>query len=259
MINCHLNLLTMRDLNGEQAGRNVIEILERSCPVLLPQRYGNYEPLKLAFQASNLATVLRHWKFPFLWKRTKPTVEGSVWMAPAGRLDHSTVAVQWGSKNLALDSSVQLLQNWSIRLDADFAFIHQLNEQEIIRGTTSGVVHSLNRKGTKYIMFLPKHRLRKSIPDLYWATVFGPPYVELIGIDKLLSAPAAIVRQISKEMVYLQLMQNSHDMTKNYSFFEKTRANVKAHLGEDLFFDRDRGDGFIYRVPTFADNRGETE
>src|SRR5690349_21579133 len=37
---------------------------------------------------------------------------------------------------------------------------------------------------------LSTHRLNESLPDLYWLTILGKPYIELFGRDRVLSSPA---------------------------------------------------------------------
>src|SRR6476619_5796824 len=45
-------------------------------------------------------------------------------------------------------------------------------------------------------LFVVTHRLKKYLPDIYWMTVFGAPYVRLFSQELLLSAPAYQVQEL---------------------------------------------------------------
>jgi hypothetical protein len=54
--------------------------------------------------------------------------------------------------------------------------MHMLTSVEIERWKPTGAVFPLNiAKMTNFILTVTEHQLKRYLPDLYWATVFGPP------------------------------------------------------------------------------------
>jgi hypothetical protein len=48
--------------------------------------------------------------------------------------------------------------------------------------------------------------------DLFWEQIFGKAYVDLFGLDKLLSSPAYQVEQLTQDAVYVQLTESIFDV-----------------------------------------------
>lgn len=95
------------------------------------------------------------------------------------------------------------------------------------------------------------HKLLKNLPDILWSQVFGPPYVRLFGLEKLLSAPAYKVEQLGPEMVYIQLSESLFDMHERYEEVDAVRQRVKVHLDNNIFFRPENPEGHVYRTPDF--------
>ena len=89
--------------------------------------------------------------------------------------------------------------------------------------------------------YLTTHVLRHWLPDIFWGTVFGPPYVALFGKDRLLSAPAVVAEEIATNMVYIQLTDNIADVANDPVHMTLCRKTFKDYLGVDAFFEAGRG------------------
>ena len=105
------------------------------------------------------------------------------------------------------------------------------------------------------------HVLRHWLPDIYWATVFGPDYIKLFGMEHLLSTPAYRVEEISDDVIFIQLTPDMNDPFNYFDEVMNAREKVKNHLGQECFFHKDRAynwydhpkkSGKVYRVPTFT-------
>jgi hypothetical protein len=68
-------------------------------------------------------------------------------------------------------------------------------------------------------------------------------------MDKLLSAPAPIVKKLSDHQVYLQLHKDLDDIS--YEELKTNRELVKRHIGEDAFFQIEKGREYKYNIPNF--------
>ncbi len=115
-----------------------------------------------------------------------------------------------------------------------------------------GLVHVLTRREieSKKLFGLSTFILKESLPNVYWATVFGAPYVKLFGKEQLLSAPVAVVEELSGDLVYIQLTSDLMDNRKRPEQVEIVREAAKKHLNSNVFFDPQRSPGF-YRTPQF--------
>ncbi|HEX5084341.1 MAG TPA: hypothetical protein VFY40_20035 [Blastocatellia bacterium] len=78
-------------------------------------------------------------------------------------------------------------------------------------------------------------QIEKALPGLYWLNYFGPPYLQLIGKERLLSAPAYEVQAVA-DGVFI----GSGDNPKEWNGLEyKGREQqVITHLGEQFFFSK---------------------
>jgi hypothetical protein len=79
----------------------------------------------------------------------------------------------------------------------------------------------------------------RHLPGLFWLNFFGRRYKDLIGVDRLRSAPAE--RTIDLDDGFLiQLSSDPLDWkTADYSIREQ---RVRDHLGQELFFNRTEPD-----------------
>lgn len=89
--------------------------------------------------------------------------------------------------------------------------------------------------------------VRVSLPGLFWANVFGAPYLALIGRDRLTSAPAQVMA--ASENVLLVV----HDEPEDWARPSAVARNklVAGHIGAHYFFDR-HAPGRHTRAPDFG-------
>lgn len=77
---------------------------------------------------------------------------------------------------------------------------------------------------------------RQGLPDIYWANFLGPEYVEMFGLERVLSAPCDTVERLAGGGALLILTESPLDFGKNPVEFNRKRDQVRSHLGEDAFF-----------------------
>lgn len=78
-----------------------------------------------------------------------------------------------------------------------------------------------------------------SLPGLYWSNFFGKLYVDLIGLNRLLSAPAYEVRKLGNGVILMLSASPWHWTTREYAEAER---QVLQHLGEHYFFSKQNPD-----------------
>jgi hypothetical protein len=95
------------------------------------------------------------------------------------------------------------------------------------------------------------HELVKWLPDVAWSQIFGPAYIRLFGLDRVMTAPAYKVEELGPEMVYLQLTESLFDLHERYDEVAAVRQEVKKHLDDNIFFDPSFPADHVYRTPIF--------
>jgi hypothetical protein len=130
--------------------------------------------------------------------------------------------------------------------------MHPTTQADYANGEKTRTVMLVNPLKGIYHLTVSTHVLIRYIPDIYWGNVFGKPFIELFGRDRLMSAPAYSVREIGPDCIYLQLSPNIEDVVADYEAFDRAREIVKQHLNSNAFFRPDFPEDHDYNVPDFG-------
>jgi hypothetical protein len=247
-------ILSPLPLNSQGDARRLFKIWAESAPRFFPDRWGRYEPLKEKLSPTSVDEAIRRWEFQFLLKRiASPKLEGNVFMQYGPHRQHSnwTITLQ-RLADFDSHSFGNLLRNAATAFLADFAFLHCVTDAEIPRGIKNDTIGFLNTSRTEKSLFVTTHILKRYIPDIYWMTVFGAPYVKLFTRKKLLSAPAYRVEELENGAILVQLTPNLSDTRRDERAFESVRKTVRDHLNSGAIFDERKGAQFRYAVPDFT-------
>lgn len=223
---------------SKRDGTHILRLICHLVPELMPEFYNTYEPVNKKFDLTHLDTALEDWHFSFLWKRKKPSVTGAMFLGSAQleRPTHTHLLIRAKPEILDAKRLIRFVQEFSKTFRPDIGLVHVLTKPEVERKTHFG--HST---------FI----LKESLPNLYWATVFGPPYVKLFGKECLLSTPAAAVEELADGLIYLQLTNDLMDNRKQPDHVEAARQAAKKHLNSNVFLDPQLSPNHVYRTPTF--------
>ena len=247
-----LEVLSPLPLTKREDGQGVLDLWKTHLPDLLPDFFGNWEPIDRPFDPQKIDAVLEHWKWPFLTIKKKPSVEAEVWMRKGAKQQlHATLFFKIETAAVAQARLLAFLKAASVRLKADFACIHLLTPAELERGRKNKTVRPLDKTGKKLTFFLASKDIQQRMPELYWASVFGDPYLKMFERDRLLSTPGFAVESLSNGAVLLQLTDKLADVAERPGVFDDARAQAKVHLGIEAFFQPDLADSHVYRVPFF--------
>lgn len=251
-----LHLLTSSSLSDEAEGVDLFRCLCEEAPDLAPEHYGSCQPYKEKFRCADVNGAIKStWQNrTFLWNRKTPKSEGGVWQRFGKANIHGSVDIWTESARTDVPNVVRFFKRAAARLGVDFGLIHLLNDVDIVRGRPTGTILGRSRKDAT--LAISTHKLRKFIPELYWATIFGPPYVKLFGKQRLMSSPAYVVEEIAPDTIYIQLSHSILDLQAVFDEVDAARQSVKVHLDSDAFYDPDKGASGVYNVPRFqlADN-----
>ncbi len=235
----------------EADARQLLALWAEKAPNLLPDRAGTYEPLRRPFSIAEMESLIAEWQYHVIFKRVaKPKLQSAVFMQHGPHRQHSSWKISTddsGDQNLR--ELLNLAESAGTEFSADFGLIHRPTESDIEIGLASKSVSHLSK--TKINLFVTTHLLKRYIPDVYWVTLFGKPYVNLFSRERLLSAPAYRVLELENGSILLQLTEHPPGSGESPSDHEAKKNLVKDHLNPQAFFSVEKGPDYKYSVPDF--------
>jgi hypothetical protein len=228
---------------------DLIEDFLQHLPTFRPRHWGVVEPINLELTMPEIREFLRKGGRDITWQRKSPPKGWGIFR----KRRYPLFGPQFASHALAVsvnkseqvEALVIYLHHLIITYGIEYAFCDTLTDAYKKTGNMNGFV----RYGDFGIY---THMLVKCLPDIVWSQIFGPAYVKLFGLEKLLSAPAYKVEQLGPETVYIQLSESLFDMHERYEEVDAVRQQVKHHLDDNIFFDPKHPEDHIYRTPEFV-------
>jgi hypothetical protein len=254
MSDVFFEILSPLPLNRHQDARKLFQLWADNAFHFLPNRWGLHEPLRHHFSLSTLEEAIRTWEYAYhVKKTTSPKLSSSIFMQYGPHRDHTTWTIGLKSiKDFEQPAFCQLLECAASAFSADFGFIHSITEAEIPRGLANESINFLDTAHTEKNLYVVTLDLNKWLPDIYWTTVFGRPYVELFSRERLLSCPAYRVKELDNGSIVVQLTPELKDIAAEEAAFERVRQDARNHLDTDAFFNPAKGVDYRYRVPEFV-------
>jgi len=232
----YVDIQTPLLLSTRQEHERILKLWEDYLPECLPDKYGNSEPVDLTFDLTKRDEILNHFRWPLLAVKAKPRVRASVWMRSPKKLLHSSWKLSFTLGEVNVDRLNQFLRASAKELAADFCCLTLFTDAEIDFGRRNRTAWNLDKKATKFQFDIYSQFLQQCLPDVYWTTIFGAPYVKMFGKQKLLSAPAYRVEALNDSLVSIQLTESLENVKANPIAFAETKMQLKSFLGEDAFF-----------------------
>jgi hypothetical protein len=253
MSDVFFEILSPLPLNRHQDARKLFQLWAENAFQFLPNRWGLYEPLRHRFSLSSLEEAIRTWESSFYVDRTvSPKLKSSIYMQYGPHRSHNEwIITLKNAKDFDQPAFCSLLERSAAAFSADFGFIHRITEMEISRGLANGSIGFLDTAKTEKDLFVATRTLSKCVPDIYWTTVFGRPYVELFSRERLLSCPAHRIKELDNGSIVVQLTPELKDIAAEEAAFERVRQDARNHLNNDAIFDPTKGLDYQYRVPEF--------
>jgi len=196
-----------------------------------------------AFDLDERDAIPRLWRWPFLAVKSKPRMDAAVFMPKGQLLQHAAWLLCFDYGDVDVGELTRFLQEASKVLEGDFGCLTLLTDAEIEAGRRNGAVLALDRRATRFTFSISSRDIRMCIPDVYWMTVFGAPYVKMFGRDRLLSAPVHTAETLVEAAISLQFTPSLEDVRADASLFAETKRRLKEFLGEDAFFAVERPGG----------------
>ena len=254
MTDVFFQILSPLPLNRQQDARKLFQLWADNAFQFLPDRWGLYEPLRHHFSLTTLDEAIRTWEYMYIVKRVAaPKLSGTIFVQYGPHRKHSiwTICLR-NLKDFEQSAFCRLLECAAVAFSADLGFIHRITNAETEKGRSIDTIGYLNKARTQKHLFVVTHHLQRWLPDIYWLTVFGRPYVELFSRERLLSCPAHRVTELDNGSIAIQLTPELKDTAADEAAFERARQDARNHLDSDAFFDPAKGLEYRYRVPEFV-------
>jgi len=220
MSDVFFEILSPLPLNRQQDARKLFQLWAENAINFLPDRWGLYEPLRHHFSMSSLEEAIRTWEFHFFVEKTaSPKIEGSIAMQYGPHREHSVWSISLDVKDFDQRTFCKLLQRSAAAFSADLGLIHTITEAETSRGRAHGSISFLDAAETEKYLHVAGLMLKKCLPDIYWTTVFGKPYVELFSRERLLSCPAHRIKELDSGAIVVQLTPDLKDVEAEEAAF----------------------------------------
>jgi hypothetical protein len=229
----HINVLARAELADREIAADVVRLILAAHPDLTPKRYGGYEPLPHKVEGDfEVGNFLREWHSPVFWTNGR-RASGSFWFDSPTL--HSSVKASITSSRVSPVIAASMTTALALRMNADLSSVYFAYESREVYLFRYKAVYPFHLGPTT-------HDIRRSLPDLPWFTVFGPPYLELFGRETLASTPAFRSEPVSSSHWVLQLTQDPREAKADTQHYERARDAAKQHLGLQHFLDLGRPD-----------------
>ncbi len=261
-MNIDMNMLTFDNLLELTRRRIIFETLVETSPQTVPERVGDLDPMP----GFTMERALAECNGPLAWERKKPPkVDGMIVHSLYNKkvTNPSSVHIRAaGGGNIYCKVFERLTGHFDLIIgnfhiqnpDDDYRHLLQdhlrsLKEDEIYRRFAPSTEELIEEAIMAVNVMLRKFDVATALPTLWWMTVFGKPYVEMFGEEKILSAPAFRVEKVRTGQFLVQLTQKPEDVGENFPKVQAVRDAVIDHLGHDAFFDPEKGIDKVYNVP----------
>ncbi|MBO0805051.1 MAG: hypothetical protein J2P25_18495 [Nocardiopsaceae bacterium] len=253
MSELRIELFTTSQLTDPAEGRALLRALEEHVPSWTPRRYGWGEPLRHVYDPGKAE---HFWGRPsgldVMFRNATKTATGEVHrrISPWAILSRVKMAGTVAQAELDGGGIGAFLAECGRSLDLAWAMAHIFSERQA--GEYRGAWFDVPGREENRVKAAIQGPFPYFLRDVYWGNVFGPPYTELFGADKLRTAPAAAVTELRPGYFYLQLTESILDLCDKGSLprNREVRDAVREHLGADCFYQRGK-DPVSYRAPHF--------
>lgn len=231
-----LTIMSLKDFQDAELAESVIKKINEYGKDFIPNVYGIYQPLKNKYDSENIHNVVQLLMNEDNNKNSVQNFYASGQLLMEKKRGHKvSYQMRWEKDNQTrfnfFNLSVDIVY---LKNDIGFQkFMNLCNDLILLLEPVHGEIVNLSFPGWEE----PKN-LTVRHPEINWMVLFGRPYIDLFGKEKLLSTPCHSVRIIGDSVIALQLTEHLFEPIPSC-----VRMAVKKHLGEDAFV----GEGKSYR------------
>jgi len=120
------------------------------------------------------------------------------------------------------ENIVGLMRDFGDVLPIDFGRLQYYTSEDVVTLGSSSIITS-------------RQLYNEYIPDLYNITLWGKPYIDFFGREKLLNAPCYKVEELSSNLIWMQLSPDVVSEAAGWATLRKIRDDVKKYLHPNAF------------------------
>lgn len=246
-----LQLLSPQRFDDPSFGHDLLQTLVVELPDFRPLRFGETEPLRHTWSDRLIERADAIWPagprpFMFEGREGRWGFVASI----SGNHIHSTLLLRAADPYPDDAPALEFFTAVAAKVRADFGLIHVVTETEAKRATARGLLPVSDGEG---LFMVTSHHLLLGIPDIYWVTLFGSKYVEILGRASFASLPTGDALFVGEDLVIVKAVAESREIIRQPDRFDEARRGIIEHLGPDAFVDVQRR-GSRRRVPVFDDS-----
>ncbi len=232
-----LTIMSLKDFQDAELAYSVVKKINEYGKDFIPNVYGLYQPLKNKYDPNNINEVVQ------LWMNEDNNANNVQDSYAAGQLLMEKKRGHKVSYQMRWEKDNQVRFNFfNLSIDTSYIrngngyqrFVDLCNDLILLLEPVHGEIVNLSFPGWE----APKN-LSIRHPEINWMVLFGKPYINLFGREKLINTPCHSVQTIGENVIALQLTDNLFEPIP-----PSVRSTVKKHLGEDAFVE----EGKSYRV-----------
>ena len=188
---------------------------------ILPTVFGTVEPLNRNVSATEITGISQAWPEDVFWKNPSTELYGRVLHAKGNR--HSSCKIRFELGTVNQDALAEFFSSAAGLLEADYGAIH-------LTGTRAD-------ESDRRFQGITSRSLSMSLPGVPWLACYGRPYIEMFGVDRLVTCPAFRIDRISESSVIVQSSETLVNAQSSNAEFQRIQSDIIDHLGRDAFFD----------------------
>ncbi len=223
--------ISSRGLASPEDFETIAKVFAHSAAGFAPTKMGLYEPLRQKFDPSAVRSLAERGEdhFQITWKSSKSDVEATRYIP---EYMHGTLMVA-ADPDVATDQEIeQLIVHISEAFSPTLLMVHLLNPMDRDIDSESRMRIEASDRPTFSTHW---NDLTEGLPNFFWGMVFGKPYLELFGAEKLLATPAYRVVRVAAETIFVQLTPSILDCESRHDAVIEARKKAILHLGESAF------------------------
>jgi hypothetical protein len=228
------SLHTKVDLEDAKLAEKVIHLMLDGPKFLKPKRFGHLHPIDQKVDAKNIDPMVDLWMGKQLKSSQSEAYKEGLLLLEFCR--EGDFMINWTKgdnppfakpnfNSISGGIPIKYVSKPESRLAEYLDIIKQLTE---ILDPVFGIVQN---------MMTPQwdvtYDLNIRLPDIQWGSIFGKPYIEFFGHEKLLNAPFFEVEKLSSGHIFAQLSESILEPELSKS----KRDQLRTFLGSDCFME----------------------
>lgn len=249
------SLLSTVDFEETEDSFRLLRAWRDAEPGLFPERLDSQEPIRERIDPQRIeASRARQFGSTWYAARARPRLAASLDRGRAS--DHGAFKLyvfERAERAAMAARTARLIDALAVVAPPDYGMVHVLTGPEHREAMDPWRSDLTGDEEGAHASWGFTVQLQRGLPTLYWRNLFGLPYLELFGRDRLRSAPAFAAEE-RPWGVALQLTPEP-PTDETYGAFREVRERVIDHLGRDAFGVDDPSGQPAVRVPTFQLDR----